>query len=151
MSSSPYSSSPFSSPSSNPVTSFPLMGGIRPPNPKDFPGMGGSALLDTYLSMIAAAGEGNVAAAAAAFNLQNSAGAAGARAAMAAAAAAAGMMPMNGKDPRYGSDQEEADGELGSDAENDDISEVGDRPTSAAGATGGGGGPIGLTTINSGD
>lgn len=140
--SSPYSSSPFSSPSSNAITSFPLIGGVRPPNPKDFPGMGGSALLDTYLSMIAAAGEGNVAAAAAAFNFQNSN--AGARAAMAAAAAAVGMMPMNGKDPRYGSDQDEADdGELGSDAENDDISEVGDRPTSTGG--------IGITTLNNGD
>ncbi|XP_023336128.1 protein abrupt isoform X3 [Eurytemora carolleeae] len=136
--SSPYSSSPFSSPNSHPINSFPLMGGLRHPNPKDFPGMGGSALLDTYLSMIAAA-DGNVAAAAAALNFQNSPARA---AAMAAAAAAAGLIPMNGKDDRYGSDRED-EGELGSDAENDDISEVGDtRPTSAG---------IGITTGNNGD
>ena len=66
-------------------------------NPKDFPGLGGSALLDTYLSMIAAA-DGNVAAAAAAFNFQNTPAARAA--AMAAAAAAAGMIPMNGKEDR---------------------------------------------------
>jgi hypothetical protein len=69
----------------------------RHQNPKDFPGLGGSALLDTYLSMIAAA-DGNVAAAAAAFNFQNTPAARAA--AMAAAAAAAGMIPMNGKEDR---------------------------------------------------
>lgn len=140
--SSPYSSSPFSSPSSHAITSFSLMAGMRhhAPSPKDYPGggLGGSALLDTYLSMIAAA-DGNVAAAAAALNFQNSPARA---AAMAAAAAAAGLLPLNGKDDRYCSDREDGDGELGSDAENDDdISEVGDRPTSTG---------IGLT-VNNGD
>jgi len=33
-----------------------------------------------------------------------------------------GMPPFNGKDDRYGSDRED-DGELGSDAENDDMSD----------------------------
>ena len=45
----------------------------------------------------------------------------------------------------YGSDRDDGEGELGSDAENDDISEVGDtRPTSAAGG-------IAITTANNGD
>ena len=118
-------------------------GGLRPPSAKDFPGaMGaGSTLLDTYLSMIAAAGagaEGNMAAAAAALNFQNNPAAARA-AAMAAAAAASGMnlAQLNGAAGKdglggigagYGSDRDDGEGELGSDAENDDISEAGDPP-----------------------
>jgi hypothetical protein len=41
------------------------------------------------------------------------------------------MPPMNGKDDRYGSDREE-EGELGSDAENDDMSDTEDIPSSTA-------------------
>ena len=49
-----------------------------------------------------------------------------------AAAQLSGMMPpMNGKDDRYGSDRED-EGELGSDAENDDMSDNEDIPSSTA-------------------
>ena len=82
--------------------------------------------------MIAGAGGegGNLAAA---LNFQNTPAA---RAAMAAAQlSAAGMMPhgINGKDSdRYGSDRGDDDGELGSDAENDDMSDNEDIPSSTA-------------------
>uniref|UniRef100_A0A0K2UCI3 Putative LOC100117648 [Nasonia vitripennis] n=2 Tax=Lepeophtheirus salmonis TaxID=72036 RepID=A0A0K2UCI3_LEPSM len=127
------SSSPYgSSPSSNLSSSH-----IRPQfNPKDLvalaaggplggggaPGLG-SALLDTYLSMINAAGENNMAAAAAALNFHHMPAG---RAALAAAAAAAGtLLPSNGdKDP--GSDREDMAGELGSDADNEDLSDTED-------------------------
>ena len=70
--------------------------------------------------MIAAA-DGNVAAAAAALNFQNG-----------QMAHLSGMMPpMNGKEDRYGSDRED-EGELGSDAENDDMSDTEDIPSSTA-------------------
>ncbi|QQP35804.1 Putative LOC100117648, partial [Caligus rogercresseyi] len=78
------------------------------------PGMG-SSLLDTYLSMIAAAGEGNMAAAAFNFHHMPPAG----RAALVAAAAGGGLSA-NGADKDPGSDRE---GELGSDADNEDLSD----------------------------
>ena len=101
-------SSPLSSPGfnssnySSPSISSLAAGGIKPPL-----GFGNSALLQTYMSMIAAAG-GDVAAAAQAFQNGGMMG--------------LGMPPFNGKDDRYGSDRED-DGELGSDAENDDMSD----------------------------
>lgn len=126
--SSPFStSSHFSSPNHQTINSL-AAAGIKPPGV-----FGGStALLDTYLSMIAGAGGegGNLAAA---LNFQNTPAA---RAAMAAAQlSAAGMMPhgINGKDSdRYGSDRGDDDGELGSDAENDDMSDNEDIPSSTA-------------------
>ncbi len=143
-------------------------GGLRPPVSgigKDFPGTGiggpGSALLDTYLAMISAAGEGNMAAAAAALNFQNNPAAARA-AAMAMAASGLHFGALNGgKDggigvgSGYGSDREDGEGELGSDAENDDISEAGDPPvvirppSSTPGAQAGP--AIGIAAGNSGD
>ena len=120
--SSPLSSPNFSSPhypalSSHSVTSMAPQG-IKPPAGFG----GGSALLNTYLQMIAAAGGGEAGAAAMALNFQNG--------------GFGGMMPpFNGKEDRYGSDRED-DGELGSDAENEDISDTEDMPaTSGAGAS----------------
>ena len=87
--------------------------------------------MDTYLSMIAGAEGGNLAAAAAALSFQNTPAA---RAAMAAAQlSAAGMMPhnINGKEERYGSDRGDDDGELGSDAENEDMSDNEEMASSA--------------------
>jgi hypothetical protein len=113
-------SSPFSSAHhfSQPHAINSLAGtGLKPP------GVFGGSIVDTYLSMIAGAEGGNLAAAAAALSFQNTPAG---RAAMAAAQlSAAGMMPhgINGKEDRYGSDRGEEDGELGSDAENDDMSD----------------------------
>ena len=134
--------------------------GLRPPNPgKDFPGMGGGAgsnpLLDAYLSMISAsaAGENNMAAA---LNFQNNPAAA--RAAMAMAASGMNLGHLNGlgglgKDGAgYGSDRDDGEGELGSDAENDDISEAGDPPTQLTSTpTASGPAAIGIAAGNSGD
>lgn len=117
----------------------------RPMNPKDFaaflqapptsvggPGGMGSALLDTYLSMIAAAG-GDTNAMSAALNLQSNA----ARLAAAAAAAATGtdQRPTNG-DGGKESDNEDSmhPGELGSDAENEDEMSESDGGGAAKGA-----------------
>ena len=87
----------------------------------------GSALLDTYLSMIAAAG-GDTNAMAAALNFQNTAMARSAAAAFAAASAASGAASgassTNGDNKEVKNDDDMA-GELGSDADNDDISEDG--------------------------
>jgi len=118
---SPNFSSPHHFSHNSPHSMNSMAPGMKPPAP----GFGGSALLDTYLAMISAA-DGNVAAAAAALNFQNSP-AARAAAMAAAQLSAAGMMPgglagLNGKD-HYGSDREDGEGELGSDAENDDISD----------------------------
>ena len=117
-SSSPFSSSQhFSPPTSHTINSL-ANPGMKPP------GVFGGSIVDTYLSMIAGAEGGNLAAAAAALSFQNTPAA---RAAMAAAQlSAAGMMPhnINGKDgERYGSDRGDDDGELGSDAENEDMSD----------------------------
>jgi len=116
-SSSPFSSSQhFSPPSSHTINSL-ANAGMKPP------GVFGGSIVDTYLSMIAGAEGGNLAAAAAALSFQNTPAA---RAAMAAAQlSAAGMMPhnINGKEERYGSDRGDDDGELGSDAENEDMSD----------------------------
>ena len=102
--SSPSFSSPHYPPSSHSVTSL-TQQGMKPPAGFG----GGSALLNTYLQMIAAAGGGEAGAAAMALNFQNG--------------GFGGMMPpFNGKEDRYGSDRED-DGELGSDAENEDISD----------------------------
>jgi len=123
--SSPFSSSQhFPSPASH-INS--LAGhGMKPP------GVFGGSIVDTYLSMIAGAEGGNLAAAAAALSFQNTPAG---RAAMAAAQlSAAGMMPhgLNGKeDSRYGSDRGDDDGELGSDAENDDMSDAEEMTASA--------------------
>ena len=105
-------------------------------------------MLDTYLTMIAAA-DGNVAAAAAALNFQNSPAGRAAAMAAAAAAAAGGMMPpmltMNGKegsyDDRSASERDDQEGELGSDADNDDMSDAED----------GGAVTPGIATANNGD
>ena len=102
-----FSSSHYSSGAGNPITSL-AAGGMKPPL-----GFGNSALLQTYMSMIAAAG-GDVTAAAQAFQNGGMMG--------------LGMPPFNGKDDRYGSDRED-DGELGSDAENDDMSDTDDIPS----------------------
>merc|ERR1719192_1020992 len=92
--------------------------GIKPP-PAGFGG--GSALLNTYLQMIAAAGGGEAGAAAMALNFQNG--------------GFGGMMPpFNGKEDRYGSDRED-DGELGSDAENEDIADTEDMAANPGGTT----------------
>ena len=108
-----FSSSHYSSHNSNPITSLAAAQGMKPPL-----GFGNSALLNTYISMIAAAG-GDVSAATQALSFQNG--------------GMMGMMPpFNGKDDRYGSDRED-EGELGSDAENDDMSDTDDIP-SATGA-----------------
>ena len=83
----------------------------------------GSALLDTYLSMIAAAG-GDTNSMAAALNFQNNP--ATRAAAFAAAAAAAGGGNGIGSASTNGekdSDADELGGELGSDADNDDMSD----------------------------
>lgn len=125
-SSSPFSSSQhFSPPTSHTINSL-ANPGMKPP------GVFGGSIVDTYLSMIAGAEGGNLAAAAAALSFQNTPAA---RAAMAAAQlSAAGMMPhnINGKDgERYGSDRGDDDGELGSDAENEDMSDNEEMPTSA--------------------
>ena len=79
--------------------------------------------------MITGADGGNLAGLAA-LNFHNNPAA---RAAMAAAQLqAGGMMPLgiNGKEDRYGSDRGDDDGELGSDAENDDMSDNEDLPSS---------------------
>lgn len=140
---------PFTSGGGGPMTPASIamaQAGIRPPNRGNNTG---SALLDTYLTMIAAA-DGNVAAAAAALNFQNSP--AGRAAAMAAAAAAAsgGMMPpmltLNGKEGSYDgrsvSERDDQEGELGSDADNDDMSDVEES---------GGGVTPGIVATNNGD
>ena len=128
--------------------------------------------MDTYLAMISAhtaggGGEGgNMAAAAAALNFQNNPAAARA-AAMAMAASGMNLAQLGqlngglvglggGKDltgAGYGSDHEDGEGELGSDAENDDISEVGD-PVSGPGSAhtpGAGAQGIGIAAGNNGD
>ena len=136
----PSASSPFGANGSHSLSHSP-----RTLNPKDFAALAagghsahptpggagmGSALLDTYLSMIAAAG-GDTNAMAAAINFQNSASRAAAFAAAAAAAAAGGsdmspppLLPTNGDNGGKESDLEDRDvpmsGELGSDAENED-------------------------------
>jgi len=117
--SSPNFSSPHYSSHNTPTINAMAAHGMKPPHP----GFGGgSALLNTYLSMIAAA-NGNDAAVSAALNFQNGS--------MAAAQLSGMMPPMNGKDDRYGSDRED-EGELGSDAENDDMSDNEDIPSSTA-------------------
>merc|ERR1719347_721855 len=108
--SSPNFSSPHYSSHSTPTISAMAAHGMKPPHPGF---SGGSALLNTYLAMIAA-NNGNDAAVSAALNFQNGS--------MAAAQLSGMMPPMNGKDDRYGSDRED-EGELGSDAENDDMSD----------------------------
>ena len=115
----------------NPKDFSALAAGMTPPTTSAAPGMG-SALLDTYLSMIAAAG-GDTNAMAAALNFQNSASRAAAFAAAAAAAGGAagapgselaspplGGPPTNGDNEPKNEDEED-EGELGSDAENDDV------------------------------
>ena len=91
--------------------------------------------------MIAAAGGDVSAATQAALNFQNGAGMMG-----------MGMPPFNGKDDRYGSDRED-EGELGSDAENDDMSDTEDIPTSTERVAGGGVPPsqMAAVPINNGD
>ncbi|XP_059089315.1 protein abrupt-like isoform X2 [Tigriopus californicus] len=114
-------------------------------NPKDFAALAaaggaqpaggmGSALLDTYLSMIAAAG-GESNPMAAALNFQNPASRAAAFAA--AAAAASGNQSHNGEgkdlDRRSASeDRDDMAGELGSDADNDDLSDNDDGANDSA-------------------
>merc|ERR1719228_338480 len=116
---SPNFSSPHYSSHSTPTISAMAAHGMKPPHPGF---SGGSALLNTYLAMIAA-NNGNDAAVSAALNFQNGS--------MAAAQLSGMMPPMNGKDDRYGSDRED-EGELGSDAENDDMSDTEDIPSSTA-------------------
>jgi hypothetical protein len=53
---------------------------------------------------------------------------------------------LNRKFGRYGSDREDDDGELGSDAENDDISEAEDPPPTSAAAN-----MMSMATVNNGD
>ena len=113
--SSPLSSPSFSSPHyssqpSLPITSLAAAQG----SPLGFPN---SAIIKTYMEMIARAG-GDVTAATQALNFQNGAGLMG-----------LGMPPFNGKEDRYASDRED-DGELGSDAENEDMSDSEDMPSS---------------------
>ena len=132
--SSPLSSPPFSSPHyASPITSL-----AQAPSPLGFPN---SAIIKTYMEMIARAG-GDVTAATQALNFQNGA---------AAGLMGLGMPPFNGKEDRYASDRED-DGELGSDAENEDMSDNEDLGgQSSAGPPGAGPGPISVPVNNGGD
>ena len=106
-----------SQPPSLPITSLAAAQG----SPLGFPN---SAIIKTYMEMIARAG-GDVSAATQALNFQNGAGLIG-----------LGLPgPFNGKDAdRYGSDRED-EGELGSDAENEDISDSEEMAANPGGTT----------------
>ena len=182
---------PGSGPGSAPALSPSPRGGLPPPlgalTPKDFaalaagpggPGSGGppppagmgSALLDTYLSMIAAAGGADAGAMAAALNFQNRA--ALAAASMAAAGGGGGGSSGSGADLSLassaspplrtngsgglgglGAASKEGDeegsmhaGELGSDAENEDDLSDGDGADKQRGSGGGGESSVGLSS-----
>ena len=131
-------SSPLSSPSfSSPHYASHITSLTQAPSPLGFPN---SAIIKTYMEMIARAG-GDVTAATQALNFQN--GAAGLM--------GLGMPSFNGKEDRYASDRED-DGELGSDAENEDMSDTEELAQSSAGpGSNAGPGPISVPVNNGGD
>lgn len=150
----PPSSSPFGGANGGPgmQSAAAQLRSVAGMNPKDFAAMAaaanassqagggaqagmGSALLDTYLSMITAAAGGSAAnenAMAAALQFQRVAAAGNnpfAAAQAAAAAAGMGMNPMNGggkESDDQDDEREDMAGELGSDADNDDLSDAED-------------------------
>ena len=131
-------SSPLSSPSfSSPHYASPITSLTQAPSPLGFPN---SAIIKTYMEMIARAG-GDVSAATQALNFPN--GGAGLM--------GLGMPPFNGKEDRYASDRED-DGELGSDAENEDMSDNEEMTAHAQSSAGPGAqtGPISVPVNNGG-